>query len=369
MATFSGNPAADPLGGAEIVPITQGAVDKRTTIQQIADANESKSADLASATTTDLSSGTTPYVHITGTTTITGLGTAQAGTERLVVFDGILTLTHNATSLILPTGANITTAAGDAAIFRSEGAGNWRCVSYQRKSGAPLVGGAPAGSSTWVQYNNSGAFGAEAAFAYDSATNTLTIEKITMGGLLSTFASAAGGAGLRMPHGAAPTSPVDGDIWSTTSGVYARINGTTIGPFGASTGASWGAIGGTLSSQADLQAALDAKAPLSVTQNSKSAAYTLVLGDAGGHILHPSADTTARIFTIPANSSVAFPVGTVVTFVNQNAGGVITIAITTDTMRLAGTGSTGSRTLAANGIATAMKITSTEWIINGTGLT
>ena len=106
-----------------------------------------------------------------------------------------------------------------------------------------------------------------------------------------------------------------------------------------------------------------------VVQNSQSAAYTLVLGDAGKHILHPSADTTARTFTIPANSSVAFPVGTAVTFVNQNAAGVVTIAITTDTMRLAGAGTTGSRTLAANGIATALKITSTEWIINGTGLT
>jgi hypothetical protein len=132
--------------------------------------------------------------------------------------------------------------------------------------------------------------------------------------------------------------------------------------------AAWGSITGTLSSQTDLQAALDLKAPLSVTQNSQSLAYTLVLSDAGKHILHPSADTTDRIFTIPANSSVAFPVGTVVTFVNQNAGGVITIAITTDTMRLAGAGTTGSRTLAANGIATAIKITSTEWLINGTGL-
>ena len=108
---------------------------------------------------------------------------------------------------------------------------------------------------------------------------------------------------------------------------------------------------------------------LNIPQNSKSAAYTLVLDDAGKHILHPSADTTACIFTIPANASVAYPIGTVVTFVNQNAGGVVTIAITTDTMRLAGAGTTGSRTLAANGIATALKITATEWIISGTSLT
>lgn len=106
-----------------------------------------------------------------------------------------------------------------------------------------------------------------------------------------------------------------------------------------------------------------------IPQNSNSAAYTLVLADAGKHIFHPSADTTARTFTIPANSAVTFPIGTAITFINQNGAGVVTIAITTDTMRLAGAGTTGSRTLAANGVATAVKVTSTEWMINGTGLT
>lgn len=108
--------------------------------------------------------------------------------------------------------------------------------------------------------------------------------------------------------------------------------------------------------------------PKNIPQNSKSAAYTLVLSDAGKHILHPSADTTARIFTIPANASVAFPIGTAVTFINQYSAGVITITITTDTMRRAGDGVTGSRTLAANGIATAVKVTATEWMISGIGL-
>jgi hypothetical protein len=106
-----------------------------------------------------------------------------------------------------------------------------------------------------------------------------------------------------------------------------------------------------------------------IPQNSQSAAYTLVLDDAGKHILHPSADTTARTLTIPANASVAYPIGTALTFVNQNGAGVLSIAITTDTMRLAGAGTTGTRTLAANGVATAIKLTATEWIISGVGLT
>ena len=113
----------------------------------------------------------------------------------------------------------------------------------------------------------------------------------------------------------------------------------------------------------------DAVGYLNIPQHSISVAYTLVLGDAGKHIFHPSADTTARIFTIPTNASVPYPIGTAITFVNQNAAGIVTIAITTDTMRLAGAGTTGSRTLAANGVATAIKLTATEWIISGTGLT
>ena len=106
-----------------------------------------------------------------------------------------------------------------------------------------------------------------------------------------------------------------------------------------------------------------------IPQNSKSAAYTLVLSDSGKHIFHPSADTTARTFTIPANSSVAYPVGTVITFVNQDSAGDITIAINTDTLRLSPDGTVGSRTLAANGSATCIKVTSTEWLISGSGLT
>ena len=106
-----------------------------------------------------------------------------------------------------------------------------------------------------------------------------------------------------------------------------------------------------------------------VPQVSKSANYTAVLADSGKHIYHPSTDTTARTYTIPANASVAYPVGTVLTFVNDDSAGVLTIAVDTDTMRLAGAGTTGSRTLAANGVATAIKITTTSWIISGTNLT
>lgn len=102
-------------------------------------------------------------------------------------------------------------------------------------------------------------------------------------------------------------------------------------------------------------------------QNSQSAAYTTVWADRGKQILHPTADNNARTFTIDSNANVPYPVGTTLTFINQI--NTVTIAITTDTMTLAGAGTTGSRTLAANGIATAIKVSSTGWVINGTGLT
>lgn len=102
--------------------------------------------------------------------------------------------------------------------------------------------------------------------------------------------------------------------------------------------------------------------------SSHSADYPLVLSDAGKAQLHPSSDANARVFTIPANGSVAYALGTALTFINMTAQ-VLSIAITTDTMYLIGAGTTGTRSLAQYGMATAVKISSTEWVINGTNLT
>ena len=114
---------------------------------------------IASAATADLSSASTFSVNITGTTTITSFGSGL-NLMRLVRFDGALTLTHNATTLILPGGANITTAAGDVALFRSDSSGNWRCIAYQRANGQPLT----------VVYANLASAAIASAAEYRSAT-------------------------------------------------------------------------------------------------------------------------------------------------------------------------------------------------------
>ena len=104
---------------------------------------------------------------------------------------------------------------------------------------------------------------------------------------------------------------------------------------------------------------------MGVPQNSTTTgAYGVVAADAGKHIY----STATRTITIPANASVAFPVGTAISFIAAT-GTTVTIAITSDTLLLAGAGTTGSRTLAPFGMATAIKITSTSWIISGNGLT
>lgn len=105
-----------------------------------------------------------------------------------------------------------------------------------------------------------------------------------------------------------------------------------------------------------------------IPQNSKSAAYTLALTDAGKHVYHPAADATARVWTIPANAAVAFPIGTAITFVNDAGAGAVTIAITSDTLVMSPGGGTGSRTLYAGGMATAVKVSATRWVISGSGL-
>ncbi len=108
--------------------------------------NEAPAVTVASAATTNIATAASNNVTVTGTVTITSFGIIAAGACRKLTFAGACQITHNATSMILPTGANITTEAGDTAEFESLGAGNWRCTRYQRASGKALSGG-----SAWLR--------------------------------------------------------------------------------------------------------------------------------------------------------------------------------------------------------------------------
>jgi hypothetical protein len=129
-------------------------------------------ADIASATTINLDTATGDYVHVTGTTTITGI-TLKQGQERTLVFDGALTFTNGA-SLLLPGSADITTAANDTCVVRGEASGVVRCVSYQSKKDGPIT--VSSHQSYSRVFFNTGT--AASAFDVDAVISTSTFESI-----------------------------------------------------------------------------------------------------------------------------------------------------------------------------------------------
>jgi hypothetical protein len=140
--------------GAEWIEI--GRLNVTTNVFTVAEGSFAP-VDIASAATTDIGAAASPNVRITGTTGITSLGTAPAGTRRFLTFAAALTITYNATSLQTPGLANIITAAGDNAVARSLGSGNWVIESYARASGV-LIGAviAPLGSAAAPSMSFSG---------------------------------------------------------------------------------------------------------------------------------------------------------------------------------------------------------------------
>jgi hypothetical protein len=131
LTNATGLPAAGVVGTAAIL-----GANTFTAAQEWA-----TGSSIASAATINLNTATGNRVHITGTTTITAVTLTRG--PRTLIFDGILTLTHNATTNNLPGAANITTAAGDRAIYESDGT-NVYCVSYNKASGTAVVGGSSA---------------------------------------------------------------------------------------------------------------------------------------------------------------------------------------------------------------------------------
>jgi hypothetical protein len=165
------------------------------------------------------------------------------------------------------------------------------------------------------------------------------------------------------------------ELWQFNSGAWSQVlkvssaHGVTIDAPISGVAFTVSAVSGTHSTKIADSANNSFNAGfLEIPLNGQSANYTLVLSDSGKSIYHASGDGAGDTYTIPANSSVAYPTGTVLTFINSDTNSV-SIAITTDTMTLCGTTTTGTRTLAQNGEANAIKVTSTAWIICGTGLT
>jgi hypothetical protein len=197
----------------------------------------------------------------------------------------------------------------------------------------------------------------------------------------------AGALGVKIYHGAAGTGPL---TTITATGLMNLVDGAVGSPsysfagdpdtgffrlgsgqFAASCNNEQGAVFQSVATGCltvrDYGGTAQVVGYRNIPQNSQSANYTCVLADAAKHILHPNAGGAGDTFTIPANGSVAYDIGTAITFINRDSN-TVAIAITTDTLILAGTTTTGTRTLAQNGVATAIKVEATTWIISGTGL-
>jgi hypothetical protein len=186
-------------------------------------------ATIASAATVDLNAATGDFVTVSGTTTITALGTCSAGHQVVVRFSGILTLTHNATSLILPAAANITTAANDCAIFRSLGSGNWICVSYSPGaggSGATLAGAESLSNKTLVSPVVSTGLTASGSAANTFASSTGTF--ITSTGL-NTLSGKVAQKTIATPVAAAGSTVSDAGQLGSANVVVVSSDGATKG--------------------------------------------------------------------------------------------------------------------------------------------
>lgn len=203
-------------------------------IQAIIRTTNAKGSDIASASTTDIGAATGEFIDVTGTTTITALGTIAAGIVRTVRFTGALTLTHNATSLILPGSANITTANGDVAMFRSLGSGNWKCVGYLRQDGTPIALSSDVVTPASLADSALGFSMTNGTLTASVAANALTIAIKTKAGtdpsatdpVLVLFRNATAGTGdYTVISVAAATSLVisSGSTLGTTSAVASRL--------------------------------------------------------------------------------------------------------------------------------------------------
>lgn len=185
----------------------------------------------------------------------------------------------------------------------------------------------------------------------NAVTLTVDDKNIELGSTASPTNTTADGGGITLKGTTDKTFTYVNStgLWTANIGIAATsFTGAAAAATTASTAASVGYMG----------------LPQSTTTS------TLVIGDVGKHIY---VNTSGQTLTIPAATAVAYPIGTTITFIAGPSASTVTIAITTDTMYLVGTGTTGSRTLAAHGMATAVKVSGASssgvWYINGSGLT
>lgn len=227
---FHDGTAARTIDFLEVAQTISG-VKTYTATQQLG-----KGANIASAAALTLGTDGNEF-HVTGTTTITSISTKPAGTVITLVFDGALTLTHNATTLILQDSTNLTTAAGDVVTLLSEGSGNWREKARRLATGVSAanycrVVGAVGATGSTTTYT----FTAADMVLFYNPTSKI-VEKIVtaQGSLTNTITTAGPAAGGRDQAGAFSASAYiylyyirNGDTISTVSSATAPPTGPVL---------------------------------------------------------------------------------------------------------------------------------------------
>lgn len=128
---------------------------------------------IATAATLNLDAALGDYVSLTGTTSVTAI-TLKNGQQRTCVAAAAFTLTDGA-SLILPSGANITTAAGDSFVVRGEASSVVRVVSYTKADGTSVItAGSEGAAKAWVNFNGVGTVAIRDNFNVSSITDNGT---------------------------------------------------------------------------------------------------------------------------------------------------------------------------------------------------
>lgn len=145
---------------------------------------ENAAVTIASASSVAIGAAASDNIIISGVVTITSFDTVASGIRRTVRFSGALTLTHNATSLILPGSANISTTAGDCAEFLSEGSGNWRCVNFMPIGAYPINMGGTGGITAAAARSSLG-FNADAQNIENAAVTIASASSVAIGAAAS----------------------------------------------------------------------------------------------------------------------------------------------------------------------------------------
>lgn len=159
----------------------------------------------------------------------------------------------------------------------------------------------------------------------------------TMTGPLGTPASTASTAGLNLPHGVAPTSPVNGDVWTTSTTMLVRLNGATL-PLGYRR----------------------------LVVNTQSSTYTIAVSDE--YSLVYSQNSGAQVINVPTYASVGIGIGAVIPIINDGSANISLTPAGGVTLKLAGSASTGTRTIAPNAQATLVNVGTDRWFVSGAGV-